>query len=296
MSTTTMTNFDWQALPADYASRYQELNARYGHIYSVAAARLLTLAAVGHGNTVVDVGAGIGLSTAEALEATGGTGRVLAIDPSPLMLTAARAQQRLEAAEFQQGGAEELRDIAFAADLIGKTDTVMSSFTYYYTYESRSSLYAAIMQVLKPGGRWTFNLTRYLGAFEIEGRTYNQYSSTYMAALRRVARRHGLHLGAPGSAPQQFTSTSWELEALRNAGFANIRVEAWPLPLTPSQANRFTLDGFYRYGSRTAFAPELMNLELEHRIGILQETLAECEATIDAAEPPHVANFVALRP
>ncbi|MBF6468419.1 hypothetical protein IU427_25085 [Nocardia beijingensis] len=80
------------------------------------------------------------------------------------------------------------------------------------------------------------------------------------------------------------------------AGFTDIEVEAWALPMTPSAAFRFTLDGFYSHGSRVTFLPALMDVPIGNRIEIMREALTECSKELDSYPRPHIANLVAMRP
>jgi ubiquinone/menaquinone biosynthesis C-methylase UbiE len=297
MSDTAMTGIDWRRLPEDYGKQYERLDAKYAHIYRASAARLAELASVRPGQTVIDIGAGTGISTEAVWSAMAGRGRVMAIDPSGQMLSQIRAKYRLGSALIRQGTAADVANLAGADGFVGQTDAVISSFTYYYTYEARGDLHAAVRGILRPGGRWCFNLTRYLGELRINGKLYNEFGEIYLTHLARVAAAHGIELSRKEADEDlaQFTEAGVEAHSIRSAGFGEVAVEAWPLPLSPSEAYHFTIDGFYRYGSRTTFAPELMKASVEARVAILEEALDECRDEIDAGRGPYIANFSAIR-
>ena len=296
MTDKAMTEFDWSTLPHGYAARYDRLDSDYRHIYKASAARLAELGRVQPGDSAIDIGAGTGISTQATWTAMKHRGRVLAVDPSSEMLTRALTKSDLKDVVFRRGTAENLVHVASEAGFGRDVDVVISSFTYYYMYEARSGLHRSVRSLLRPGGRWGFNLTKYLGELKIGGIVYNGFSSVYSAQLVSVARRHGITVVPNGDERSgQFFDTSLELDLLAEAGFGDASAEAWSLPLRPSEAYQFTIDGFYRYGSRVTFAPELMDVQIERRIEILLEALTECADALDNEPAPHIANFVAVR-
>lgn len=294
----SLTNFESMFLTNDYIDAYGNLDRSYRGIYKRSADRLIELAGIEPGSSVIDIGAGTGTSTLSAWDAMRFDGKLLAIDPSPEMLRRAAAKPELSGVNFRQGSAEDVADIAIAAGMAGRIDAVISNFTYYYTYRDRQELYRKIYSVLLPGGRWVFNLTRYLGKLKINGESYNDFAVKFERQLRAVAQQQGVQFAqeADDVEPRSFSDTQAEEELLRLAGFTTVAVEAWPLPLTPSEAYRFTIDGFYRHGSNITFAKWLMLIPLEHRIQILLDALTRCAKDIDRFPRPHIANFRALKP
>ncbi|MFG3619459.1 class I SAM-dependent methyltransferase [Nocardia sp. NPDC047654] len=283
-------------MPADYADRYEHLNDEYGQLYSTAAQRLMTVSGISRGGVVIDVGAGSGFSTEILARGVGRWGHMLAIDPSVPMLERARERAYPCPITFHRGEAEEIQSIAEEEGFLG-CDAVFSSFTYYYTSHDRPSLHRAVFDVLRPGGRWAFNLTKYLGEIRIAGDEYNGFGKIYVDQLKSTVARHGIDPGVRNDESSgQFTDTAWEAAKLHAAGFVDVEIEAWPLPLKPSQAFRFTLDGFYSHGSRVTFLPSLMNVPIGKRIALMQEALADCTEELDSHSAPHIANFVARRP
>ncbi|BDT91799.1 MULTISPECIES: class I SAM-dependent methyltransferase [Nocardia] len=288
--------FDWTTLPAAYPAQYERLNESYGQIYTAAAERLVTVARIRRGNTVVDVGAGSGFSTEIIARAIGRSGSLLAVDPSIPMLD--RARERIYPCPiiFREGRASDVHSIAYSNGFSG-CDAVLSSFTYYYTFHNRHSLHRAVHGVLKPGGKWAFNLTKYLGALKIAGNIYNRFGDVYVDHLKSIAVRHGIRHGDQNDEEfDQFADTDREVSELRAAGFTDIEVEAWALPMTPSAAFLLTLDGFYSHGSRVTFLPALMDVPIGKRIEIMREALSECSEELDSYPRPHIANLVAMRP
>ncbi|WP_159843882.1 class I SAM-dependent methyltransferase [Nocardia sp. CY41] len=288
--------FDWSTLPAAYPAQYERLNESYGQVYTAAAERLVTVAGIGRGSTVVDVGAGSGFSAEIIARAIGRPGNLLAVDPSVAMLDRARERIYPCSIFFRAGRASDVHSIAASNGFSG-CDAVLSSFTYYYTFHNRRSLHRAVHGILKPGGKWAFNLTKYLGALRIAGKVYNEFGDVYVDHLKSIAARHGIRHGDRNEEESdQFADTDWEVSELLAAGFTDIEVEAWALPMTPSAAFRFTLDGFYSHGSRVTFLPALMDLPIGNRIEIMREALTECSKELDSYPRPHIANLVAMRP
>ncbi|MEV6334070.1 class I SAM-dependent methyltransferase [Nocardia vinacea] len=288
--------FDWNSLPADYPALYELLNDSYEHLYSAATERLAVISGISNGDAVVDVGSGSGLSTEIVAHTVGRSGHVLAIDPSIAMLKRARERVYSCPVTFHKGTAEDIYSISERGGFLG-CDQILSSFTYYYTFRDRLSLHRSVYAVLKSGGKWVFNLTKYLGQMRIAGNEYNTFGEIYVDQLKSTVARYGIDPGVQNDETSgQFTDTDWEAAELQAAGFVDIEIEAWPLPLAPSEAFRFTLDGFYRHGSRVTFLPFLMNIPIDQRIELMQEALTACADELDSQPPPHIANFVARRP
>ncbi|MEU5761186.1 class I SAM-dependent methyltransferase [Nocardia sp. NPDC047648] len=288
--------FDWNSLPAGYAARYEHLNEEYGKLYSTSAERLMTISGISRGDVVIDLGAGSGFSTEILADRVGRRGHILAVDPSIPMLERARERAYPCPITFHRGEAESIHSIAEREGFLG-CDAIFSSFTYYYTFHDRPSLHRAVFDVLRTGGRWAFNLTKYLGEIRIAGKEYNKFGEIYVDRLKSTVARHGIDPGIRNDESSgQFTDTAWEAAELQAAGFVDVEIEAWPLPLTPSQAFRFTLDGFYSHGSRVTFLPALMNVPIGKRIALMREALADCADELDSHSAPHIANVVARRP
>ena len=102
------------------------------------------------GWNVVDIGCGCGFDSQIAALCVGPTGRVLGIDMSPEMLAVARAgleQGRLLNVELIEGRAEDLPVGSAWADLV-ISNGVLNLAT------CKTSAFAEVARVLKPGGRF----------------------------------------------------------------------------------------------------------------------------------------------
>lgn len=114
-------------------------------------ARLLDLARLSPGESVLDVGCGTGTLAIAARQRVGPAGEVWGVDPSPEMV--ARATRKAAKAgvdvRFETGALEELplRD--------GGVDVVLSSLMLHHlTDDGRVQGMGEIVRVLKPGGRF----------------------------------------------------------------------------------------------------------------------------------------------
>jgi arsenite methyltransferase len=97
------------------------------------------------GERVLDVGCGPGYLAAEMAQVLGGTGSVLAVDPSPAML--AIASRRVgETVELAEGNA-----LSLPAD-DSSFDAAVSTQVYEYVADIAGAL-AEVRRVLRPGGR-----------------------------------------------------------------------------------------------------------------------------------------------
>ncbi len=101
----------------------------------------------GPGDTILDVGCGNGLLTVELARAVGANGKVIGIDPSRDMLTAARARcASNDCVEFVEGIADSIP----LAD--GTADKAVSVQTFEYI-DDVSGAVDDVLRCLKPGGR-----------------------------------------------------------------------------------------------------------------------------------------------
>ncbi len=106
--------------------------------------RLLDLADVGAGQTVLDIGCGTGVLARAARARTGGRGTVIGVDPNPGMLTvAARAVPDIR---WIDGRAERL---PLDEDSV---DRVLSQFALMFFTDPEQAV-AEMSRVLRPGGR-----------------------------------------------------------------------------------------------------------------------------------------------
>ncbi len=140
--------------------------------------RLVELADLGAGDSVLDVGCGTGALALAAEARVGTTGRVCGIDPSPEMVARARrkAARRGAHVRFENAAVEAL---PFADRTF---DVVLSTLMLHHlTDEGRQDGLAEIARVLKPGGRFL--------AVDIGGRR-----GRHLSLHRRIGRHHDFDL------------------------------------------------------------------------------------------------------
>lgn len=297
MKNNSLTGFEWGGLQLDYAQVYENLNNKFNTVYSVSSRRLCELSNVRPGEVAVDLGCGIGISTEEIAKFTGNTGCVIGVDISEAMLT--KAKSRLGSypnVMLIQESAYNIESLIRKMELHGRIDLVCSNFTYYYLYENRASLNTQICNLLSSGGRWAFNITTYLGRIEHDDKTYNGFGTDFEDAVDIVLKRRGYQQGLDTSLRTPLPTLKVELESLKQAGFRKVQTEAFALPLTPSQAYEFTIEGFYQFGSKPTFSDTLCNLELDERLSVIREALQMVKTKIDSSnEHPTILNVIATR-
>ena len=139
--------------------------------------RLVELAGVGPGDSVLDVGCGTGSLAIAAAKVVGNSGSVVGIDPSPeFIVRAAKKAGRATNIRFLNGAAQHLPfdDTSF--------DVVVSTFVLHQLPpESWHQVKAEVARVIKPGGK--------LLLVDIGG----EQTSTNTPHVR-AAHRHGVHL------------------------------------------------------------------------------------------------------
>jgi SAM-dependent methyltransferase len=129
----------------------EELEAGRGYealfvpaIFSPWTRHLVKGAGVDEGSHVLDIACGSGVLARQALSKTGGSGRVVGIDPAPGMIAAARELE--PNIEWVLGSAEELEfdDSGF--------DSIVSQFGMMF-FKDRDAAASEMFRVMKPGGR-----------------------------------------------------------------------------------------------------------------------------------------------
>ena len=112
--------------------------------------RLLALAPLRAGETVVDIGCGTGTLTIAARRHVGASGRVVGIDASPEMIARAarKAARAGDAVEFRVAAVEALPMPSASVDV------VLSTLMFHHLPRpAREACVREIRRVLKPGGR-----------------------------------------------------------------------------------------------------------------------------------------------
>jgi SAM-dependent methyltransferase len=195
--------------------------------------RLLDGAGISTGSRVLDVAAGAGGQTIAAARRTGPTGRVVATDLSPTILTyAAKA-----AAEAGLTNVETLEvDGEALASVPGPFDAVISRLGLIYLPDQAGAL-RGMQQALRDGGR--------VAAVVYSTADRNQFFSVPVSIIRERAQLPPPQPGQPG--PFSLGRAD-DLEALfAGAGFSAVRVETVDAPLRlPSAAEcvRFERESF----------------------------------------------------
>ena len=199
-----------------------------------ATARMLDGAGVAPGASVLDVAAGSGGQTLVAARRVGGSGRVVATDISPTILTYA-AKQAAEAGltnvETVEADGERLGVLAS-----GDFDAVICRLGLIYLPDRAGAL-AGIRAALRPGGR--------MSAVVYSTPERNGFFAVPVSIIRR---RAGLPAPGPGMpGPFSLGSPGVLEEALAAAGFTDVAVDAVEAPLVlPSAAEclRFERESF----------------------------------------------------
>lgn len=195
--------------------------------------RMLDAAGITEGSRVLDVAAGAGGQSLAAAARAGSTGRVLATDISPTILTyAAKAAAEAGYTNFDTQMVDgEALDVAG-----GSFDAVISRLGLIYFPDQQRAL-AGMRQALRPGGR--------LSAIVYSTPGRNEFFSIPIGIVRR---RAGLPSPLPGQPGPFSLGDPGHIEAvLTEAGFGNVNVATVPAPLLMASAAdyvRFARDSF----------------------------------------------------
>lgn len=292
-----LTGFQWNAVNTNYVEVYENLETKYNYVYKTATCGLAKATGLSSGMKAVDIGCGTGISTEVLLTMVGETGQVIGLDISRAMLDKAKEKfEKFTNVLFFQKDAYCVEELIKELHLKGRVDRVYSNFTYYYLSNRRHILHQQVYRLLASSGQWSFNRTSYLARTELGGQAYNLFDSIFMEALDGILRERGYSQGIGSRIGPQLPAISDEVKSLRSAGFRIVRVEPFELPLVPSQAYRFTIDGFYRFGSRPSFSSTLCGMDLVERVQILEETIDIVQKRIDACgERPTIFNFISIK-
>lgn len=200
-------------------------------------ARLLELAGVAAGHSVLDVGSGIGQPALAAARAVAPGGRVVGVDLSPLMIAAARAAaDGVENVEFVLG------DVETAALPAHSFDVALSRWGLMFAAD-RVELLRAVARLLKPGG--------VLAAAVL---SEPEYAPTISLAFRVISSHLALDPPPPGPGPFTMSNRSVVTAELKAAGFRDVETHDSVAPF------RFeSLDEFARF-SRDVLPPRMKQL------------------------------------
>lgn len=194
---------------------------------------LLSDAAIGAGERVLDIGCGGGVTTRAAAAATGPAGAVSAIDISATLIAEAEAIAPLD-------GAAEITWIAADASVHpfghGCVDVAISRFGVMFFDDPRSA-FENIGRAVRSGGRLTCAVWQRQDASE--------FQSLAIDVAVSVAAQHGVTLrpDPPDSGPFAYGSLHHTEPILQASGWTDVAVTPYELPLhvggpgtTPGQA------------------------------------------------------------
>ena len=221
--------------------------------------RMLDTAGITEGSSVLDVAAGAGGQSLAAARRVGATGRVLATDISPTILTyAAKAAADAGYANLdtQAVDGEEL-DVDE-----GSFDAVISRVGLIYFPDQQRAL-AGMRRALRPGGR--------LSAVVYSTPDRNEFFSIPVGIIRRRAELPPPLPGQPG--PFSLGAPGVIEDAFTQAGFGDVNVVTVPAPLHVPRAEdcvRFERDSFGALHQMLAGLSEAERqeawIEIEHEL------------------------------
>ena len=218
--------------------------------------KMLGAANITTGDRVLDVAAGGGGQTLAAARRVGPSGRVLATDISPRILSYAAkvaAEAGLTNVETREVDGEAL-DVLPAASF----DAVITRVGLIY-FPDRQSALAGMRRVLHRGGR--------MAAIVYSTAERNSFFSIPVSTIREAAQLPPPQPGQPG--PFSLGSPGVLEGALNAAGFEDVRVEAVPAPLrltSAAECVRFERESFGALHQMLAGVPETDRSEVWDQI------------------------------
>jgi len=242
--------------------------------------KMLEAASITTGSRVLDVAAGGGGQTLAAALRVGPSGRVLATDISPRILSYAAkvtAEAGLTNVETREVDGEAL-DVLPAASF----DAVISRVGLIYFPDQQSAL-VGMRRVLRRGGR--------IAAIVYSTPERNSFFSIPAAIIRQAAQLPPPQPGQPG--PFSLGSPGVIEGALTSAGFEDVRVDTVPAPLrlaSAAECVRFERDSFGALHQMLAGVPETDRSavwdQIEHALKQFETDdgfLAPCELLVASA-------------
>lgn len=169
------------------------------------------------GQTVLDLGAGAGIDAFVARRIVGDEGRVLGIDMTQEMVDKARANARTLGYDNVAFYLGDIEAMPFGDDTV---DVVISNCVLNLVPDKRAA-FSEMFRVIKPGGHFCVSDVVYVGEMP--------------EAVRRSAE---LYVGCVAGAMERGAY----LDALRDAGFAEVRIVKERVTPLPDEAVRGVLD------------------------------------------------------
>jgi len=286
--------FEFKEVSSEYVKNYGGLERKY-RVYSTSARRLVELANIRKTDIVVDLGCGTGVSSQEIYQRINDKGKLIGIDVSPRMLeTAKKKFQRKDNVRFIVGDGYRLSDL-----IDEKVDVVLSSFTFYYFLSDLDSLFRQVYDVLKPKGRYVFNITSYFTPLKFEGKEYNRFGYILWGETDKVLKEYGFKGRGKYVFDLSFLNNFDRVrEILEKSGFSSVECRLSELPITPSQTLDFTYEGFFKYGFGTSFSSTLRNIPFEKRIELIEEIVKRTKQRFideNVEETPKIFDILARK-
>lgn len=232
---------------------------------SAVTARLLELAGITAGQSVLDIGSGIGEPALSAARAVGSDGRVIGVDLSPAMVAAARgAAARM--ADVGSGDVEFLvGDLETAELAAGSFDVALSRWGLMFAAD-RLELLRVSAGLLRPGG---------VLAAAVWGRP--QDVPIISLAFRVISSHLGLPPPPPGPGPFAMSDPQALRADLEQAGFTEVEITELVVPFWFDSVEDFL--GF----SRDVLPPGIRQ-RLEQQCGSVDDAGVEKAFTLAARE------------
>jgi ubiquinone/menaquinone biosynthesis C-methylase UbiE len=172
---------------------------------------LVDLAALAADATVIDLACGTGVTTRAVLARLGQRGRVIAVDASATMLASARAQVTDGRVTWLRAPAEHLGEHP-----LDDVDAVVCNSAFWQTDMQATT--AAVRKVLRPGGRFVFNLSAAMLADHADA----DESDPLRELMKDIAAREYGWAAAPSASAGRLPghlSERWLRNLLARAGF-----------------------------------------------------------------------------
>ena len=217
---------------------------------------VLGAAAARPGETVLDVGCGTGETTALLAKAVGETGRVLGVDISEVLLSAARARNIANAA-FGVGDAATYAFEAAASDL------VFSRFGVMF-FADPVAAFRNLRRALRPSGRLVFLCWRPL------------QENPWVGTLMQAALPHLPRVERPGPedpGPFAFGDQARVERILRTAGFDRLSFRRLDRLLTQGEDIPEVLDNVSKFGPLSRLFAEAEPAQVEKAKQAIAEVL-----------------------